>query len=59
MTEPYPRFGDAEMRRRRDALEAVMAEHDVAHVLVYGANRFGSAVGWLTRWIPRRVGLTR
>ena len=23
---------------------------DVDHVLVYGANRSGTAVGWLTRW---------
>jgi Xaa-Pro aminopeptidase len=57
VTEPYPRFGDGEMLRRRAALEAVMAEHDVAHVLVYGANRFGSAVGWLTRWPVTREAL--
>jgi Xaa-Pro dipeptidase len=57
MTAPYPRFSDAEMARRRIALEAVMAEHDVAHVLVYGANRFGSAVGWLTRWPVTREAL--
>jgi Xaa-Pro dipeptidase len=55
--EPYPRFGDAEMARRRAALEAVMAEHDVTHLLVYGANRFGSAVGWLTRWPVTREAL--
>ena len=55
--EPYPRFSDAEMRRRRAALEAVMAEHDVRHLLVYGANRFGSAVGWLTRWPVTREAL--
>jgi Xaa-Pro aminopeptidase len=55
--EPYPRFSDAEMARRRAALEAVMAEHDVAHLLVYGANRFGSAVGWLTRWPVTREAL--
>ena len=41
------RFSDAEMRRRHEALEAVA---DVDHVLVYGANRSGTAVGWLTRW---------
>jgi Xaa-Pro dipeptidase len=38
------------MRRRHDALAAVMAEHDVDHVVAYGANRTGSAVGWLTGW---------
>ena len=41
------RFSDAEMRRRHEALAAVA---DVDHVLVYGANRSGTAVGWLTRW---------
>jgi Xaa-Pro aminopeptidase len=35
------------MRRRHEALAAVA---DVDHVLVYGANRSGTAVGWLTRW---------
>jgi Xaa-Pro aminopeptidase len=42
------RFSDAEMRRRHEALAAAMG--DVDHVLVYGANRSGTAVGWLTRW---------
>jgi Xaa-Pro dipeptidase len=42
------RFSDAEMARRHDALAAAMDEVD--HVLVYGANRSGTAVGWLTRW---------
>jgi Xaa-Pro aminopeptidase len=55
--EPYPRFGDGEMARRRAAVEGVMAEHDVEHLLVYGANRFGSAVGWLTRWPVTREAL--
>jgi Xaa-Pro dipeptidase len=47
---PYPRFSDAEMERRRGALAAALAEAEVEHVIVYGANRSGSAVGWLTRW---------
>jgi Xaa-Pro aminopeptidase len=42
------RFSDGEMARRHDALAAVMG--DVDHVLVHGANRSGTAVGWLTRW---------
>lgn len=46
----YPRFSDAEMAARRVAFEAVMAARDVDHVLVYGANKVGSAVQWLTRW---------
>ena len=47
---PYPRFSDAEMARRRAALTRVMAERDVAHLIIHGANRSGPAVGWLTRW---------
>jgi Xaa-Pro dipeptidase len=43
-------FGEDEMRRRHAALAAAMAERDVAHVLVRGADRSGTAVGWLTRW---------
>jgi Xaa-Pro dipeptidase len=50
MTAPYPRFSEAEMARRHAAVAAVMAEREVDHLLVYGANRFGLAVGWLTRW---------
>jgi Xaa-Pro dipeptidase len=46
----YPRFSDAEMQRRHAAIERVMAASEVDHLLVYGANRFGLAVGWLTRW---------
>jgi Xaa-Pro dipeptidase len=57
VSEPYPRFSAGEMARRRAAAEAVMAEHDVPHLLVYGANRFGSAVGWLTRWPVTREAL--
>src|SRR4051812_24732625 len=47
---PYPRFSDAEMQRRRDAIAAAMADAGVDHLVLYGANRFGSAIPWLTRW---------
>jgi Xaa-Pro dipeptidase len=46
----YPRFSDAEMRRRHAAVERVMAEREVDHLLVYGANKVGTAIPWLTRW---------
>ena len=45
-----PRFSPAEIGRRRAALERVMAERGVAHLLIYGAQRFGGAVQWLTQW---------
>ena len=50
VSAPYPRFSGAEMARRRGAIERVMAEREVDFLLVYGANRSGPAVGWLTRW---------
>jgi Xaa-Pro dipeptidase len=48
--KPFPRFSDAEMKRRRHALETTLERRGIKHVVVYGANRFGSAVQWLTRW---------
>ncbi len=45
-----PRFSDAEMARRRAAMEALLAEAECDHLLFCGANRFGSAVQWLTQW---------
>jgi Xaa-Pro aminopeptidase len=45
-----PRFSQGEMTRRRAAIEQVMSERGVDHLLVYGAQRSGGAVGWLTGW---------
>jgi Xaa-Pro aminopeptidase len=47
---PYPRFSDAEMTSRIAAFDAAMEQRELAHALVYGANRSSSAIGWLTRW---------
>ncbi|MQA85271.1 MAG: M24 family metallopeptidase [Streptosporangiales bacterium] len=38
------------MKRRRLALHEVMARHGVGHALLYGAERAGSAVPWLSGW---------
>lgn len=57
VTEPYPRFSDAEMERRRAALDAAMAEAGAEHLLLRGADRTGSAIGWLTRWPVTRHAL--
>lgn len=46
----YPRFPDEEMTRRRGAIEALLAEAACDHLVFCGANRFGSAVQWLTGW---------
>jgi Xaa-Pro aminopeptidase len=46
----YPRFSGTEMARRRHAIEALLAEARCEHLIFCGANRFGSAVQWLTGW---------
>src|SRR5262249_59589683 len=54
----YPRFSDAEMARRRAAIENLLAEFALDHLVYCGANRFGSAVQWLTGW-PVAAGAVR
>src|SRR5579862_8558392 len=46
----YPRFSEAEMDRRRDAIADLLKEAGADHLIFCGANRFGSAVQWLTGW---------
>jgi hypothetical protein len=46
----YPRFSGGEMARRRDAIEALLAQAQCDHLIFCGANRFGSSVQWLTQW---------
>jgi Xaa-Pro dipeptidase len=46
----YPRFSATEMKRRRTAIEAMLADVGAEHLVFCGANRFGSAVQWLTQW---------
>lgn len=38
------------MGRRRALIHAAMERADVTHLVVCGANRFGSGVQWLTNW---------
>jgi Xaa-Pro dipeptidase len=38
------------MARRRDALACLLGEYGAEHALVYGFDRSGSAIGWLTGW---------
>ena len=45
-----PRYSDAEMARRRLAIEALLAEHGCDHLIFCGVARFGSAVQWITQW---------
>src|SRR6185369_6534094 len=46
----YSRFSDAEMARRRTAVQALTVAAGCEHLVYCGANRFGSAVQWLTGW---------
>jgi Xaa-Pro dipeptidase len=46
----YPRYSDAEMARRRSAVETTLAQAGCDHLIFCGANRAGSAVQWLTQW---------
>jgi Xaa-Pro dipeptidase len=46
----YPRFSDAEMARRRAAIESLLAEAELEHLVFCGLNRAGSVVQWLTQW---------
>ena len=47
---PFAGFSAEEMARRRGALEGAMAAEGLDSVVLYGANRSGSAVSWLTGW---------
>jgi len=47
---PPPRTPTAELATRRASLLAAAAEHDVDLLVVYGADRAGSGVPWLTSW---------
>jgi Xaa-Pro dipeptidase len=46
----YPRYSDSEMERRRAAIARLMEQAGADHLVFCGANRFGSAVQWLTQW---------
>ncbi|MFP5331909.1 MAG: M24 family metallopeptidase [Acidimicrobiia bacterium] len=50
MTGDYPRFSPDEFARRRRLLFAVAGEAGLDAILVYGADRSGSAVQWVTGW---------
>jgi Xaa-Pro aminopeptidase len=45
------------MARRRDALAAELEAAGADHAVLYGANKAGPAVGWLTRWPVTREAL--
>lgn len=48
--QDYPRFSGAELERRREALMQIGSNLSLDGVLVFGANRTGSAIQWLSEW---------
>jgi Xaa-Pro aminopeptidase len=46
----FPRFSDGELATRHQAVADLLGAAGRGHLLVWGANRTGSAVQWLTRW---------
>ena len=51
LAQEYPRFSATEMSRRRDAVEDLMAERSVDHLLAYGIGGRGGAVNWMSQWL--------
>jgi Xaa-Pro aminopeptidase len=47
---PFAGFSAEELARRRRSLDAVLEAEGLDSVVLYGANRSGSAVSWLTEW---------
>ena len=55
LEQEYPRFSDSEIARRRDAVEVLMRESDVDHLLVHGiAGRGARWAGWRNGRSPMR-----
>ena len=50
MEMPFPRFSAAEMARRRAAVAAAMQDAGLDHLVIYGANRTGGIIQYLTQW---------
>jgi Xaa-Pro aminopeptidase len=48
--ELYPRFSSEEMDRRRQTMFETMDAAGISHLVVYGADRSGTAIPWLTEW---------
>ena len=50
LEQNYPRFSDAEYKRRHNALAKVMESAGVDHVLIVSAQNVGNATRWVTSW---------
>lgn len=50
MADDHPRFSTAELDGRRAAIVALMDRDGLDAVMLFGSNRTGSAIQWLTEW---------
>jgi len=50
----YPTFSDAELARRRKAVENLMEQEGMDALLIYGTGRYASDIYWLTDWPSSR-----
>jgi Xaa-Pro aminopeptidase len=50
LAQEYPRFSDAEYARRHHALQGLMQQRDLDHLLVVTDHRTGNAPQWVTGW---------
>ncbi len=48
--QSYPRFSDAEYKRRHDALAQVMQSASTDHLLIVSAQNVGNGTRWVTAW---------
>jgi Xaa-Pro dipeptidase len=50
LDDEFPRFSPAELTTRHERVADLLAAAGRRHLLVWGANRSGAGVQWLTRW---------
>jgi Xaa-Pro dipeptidase len=50
LDDEFPRFSPAELTARHEQVARLLDEAGRRHLLVWGANRTGSGIQWLTRW---------
>jgi Xaa-Pro aminopeptidase len=54
----YPRFSEAEYKRRHDALARIMESAGADHLLIVSAQNVGNATRWVTGWPGTNEALT-
>lgn len=54
--QDYPAFSAAEFSRRLATVKTLMADLDISTLLIYGSNRSGAEIQYLTNWLVQREG---